>query len=321
MFVLNNKTGSQNCIFVKPSVKVEENVIGVTASRDPANEPINVAKLLEINDTIYQFVEWFNNYLYPKITHMSIVMYNNLNSYVEECKLNVSARSHALVSCACQCSSALPLEDIHNTIIQEMSSIVAPHCRYLQLHADTSIESPNSPIKLRIYDSTSKLRKYYDFAKKSFKAVPTPSAHAPPNNKPPPTTKTKTNTTTTTSTTSNGSHKQTSHESKDPPITIPPWATPLTVKEGYYILEVIKQSKCIDTITFNDTGKQYYLIGRNADVCDVELKHPFISRQHAVIFFNVNEEPYITDLSSAHGTFIDSEKIQANVPYPLQGNS
>jgi hypothetical protein len=311
LLIVQSKSGNKNTIAIKPSVKVEENILTVTSQRDATTEATDIAKILETNDTIYQFAEWFYNYLYPKITHMSIVMYNTLSSYIEECKLNVNARSHALVSCGCQCSSGVPLDDTHSTIIQELPSLLVPHCRYLQLHSDTSVEVPNYPVKLRIFDSTSKLRKYYDFTRKAFKTVPT------------------TTTTTTTShshsksksstTVSNGPSHKTPVESKDPPVTIPEWSAPLSIKEGYYILEVIKQSKCISTIQFNDYGKQYYLVGRNADVCDIELKHPFISRQHAVIFFNVNEEPFITDLSSAHGTFIDSEKIQANVPYPLQG--
>lgn len=63
--------------------------------------------------------------------------------------------------------------------------------------------------------------------------------------------------------------------------------------------------------------KNSMLIGRSK-ACDFQINEESISRQHCLIE-NVNGEVFITDLNSANGVFIDSNRITPNirVPYPL----
>ena len=65
-----------------------------------------------------------------------------------------------------------------------------------------------------------------------------------------------------------------------------------------------------------------YLLGRDRKVCDIPIDHPSCSKQQAVLQFRlVNYDradgttgrtvrPYIIDLESANGTFINSQKVE-----------
>ena len=67
-----------------------------------------------------------------------------------------------------------------------------------------------------------------------------------------------------------------------------------------------------------------YLIGKDEQVCDILCENPTISRQHSVIQFRLisklnidnsyNEfiKPYIMDLGSTNGTFLNDEKIESS---------
>lgn len=64
-------------------------------------------------------------------------------------------------------------------------------------------------------------------------------------------------------------------------------------------------------------GQSSYIIGRDKRVCDII--HPKISRQHAVIQFRrvvdkrsrgETTKPYLLDLDSSHGTFLNDKKIE-----------
>ncbi|GJJ08798.1 hypothetical protein Clacol_003017 [Clathrus columnatus] len=73
-----------------------------------------------------------------------------------------------------------------------------------------------------------------------------------------------------------------------------------------------------------------YLIGRDQAVCDVPVEHPSCSKQHAVIqyrhipekdeFGNVKAtvKPFIIDLESTNGTFVNSEEIPPARYYELR---
>ena len=68
-------------------------------------------------------------------------------------------------------------------------------------------------------------------------------------------------------------------------------------------------------------GKQYYLdntyhiIGRS-DSCNIVIKDPTLSRQHARIWFE-NNGWYILDCNSSNGVKVDGRKIYPDEPYPL----
>lgn len=64
-----------------------------------------------------------------------------------------------------------------------------------------------------------------------------------------------------------------------------------------------------------------YLLGRLRRIADIAIDHPSCSKQHAVFQFRVIEKdvdgvtkrvirPYIIDLNSGNGTFVNGEKIQ-----------
>lgn len=67
-----------------------------------------------------------------------------------------------------------------------------------------------------------------------------------------------------------------------------------------------------------------YLFGRDRSVADIPIDHPSCSKQHAVIQFRMVEyeredgtkgkrvRPYIIDLESANGTFVNNKKIEAS---------
>lgn len=66
----------------------------------------------------------------------------------------------------------------------------------------------------------------------------------------------------------------------------------------------------------------YYLFGRDRDIADIPLDHPSCSKQHAVIVYReiVSQDketlkktstikPYVMDLGSTHGTFLNDVKL------------
>ncbi|OII73844.1 FHA domain-containing protein [Cryptosporidium andersoni] len=67
--------------------------------------------------------------------------------------------------------------------------------------------------------------------------------------------------------------------------------------------------------------KQTYLIGSNERIADIEIKHPTICDQHAVIQHkyknNCNPCIYVMDLDSKYGTYINDQKIESRRYYEL----
>lgn len=72
-----------------------------------------------------------------------------------------------------------------------------------------------------------------------------------------------------------------------------------------------------------------YLFGRERRVADVPTDHPSCSKQHAVLQFRLTEKegadgmmkaavrPYLLDLGSTNGTFINGERLEAERYYEL----
>ncbi|KAL8270840.1 hypothetical protein Esti_005211 [Eimeria stiedai] len=55
-----------------------------------------------------------------------------------------------------------------------------------------------------------------------------------------------------------------------------------------------------------------FLLGKDERVCDITLLHPTISKQHAVLQFRKRSDgvvPYLIDLESTNGTFLNGERI------------
>jgi smad nuclear-interacting protein 1 len=90
-------------------------------------------------------------------------------------------------------------------------------------------------------------------------------------------------------------------------------------------LYVFKDDKQIDTLHI--AKQSAYLIGRNEDVVDIHVAHPSLSSQHAVIQYRAlpNKEtgklscqPYLLDLESTNGSFINGVRIDSARYYQLK---
>eukprot|EP01029_Cantina_marsupialis_P031511 TRINITY_DN9128_c0_g1_i2.p1 TRINITY_DN9128_c0_g1~~TRINITY_DN9128_c0_g1_i2.p1 ORF type:complete len:150 (-),score=37.24 TRINITY_DN9128_c0_g1_i2:168-617(-) len=81
-------------------------------------------------------------------------------------------------------------------------------------------------------------------------------------------------------------------------------------------LEVCRNGSVLENIKLIE--KDHFLFGRDQRICDQVLKHPSISRQHAVIQFGENDDLYICDLGSSHGTSVNHSQIAAKTYQPLK---
>ena len=77
--------------------------------------------------------------------------------------------------------------------------------------------------------------------------------------------------------------------------------------------------------TYKLIEKEFYLIGKDPRVCDIRIKQKNISRQHAVIQFRkIRKEkeweivPYLIDLNSTNGTYLNGDKIDNKKYYELR---
>lgn len=73
-----------------------------------------------------------------------------------------------------------------------------------------------------------------------------------------------------------------------------------------------------------------YMIGRLTDICEIPVEHPSCSKQHAAIQFRavkitkesgrdiLSVRPYIIDLESSNGTYLNNSKIEAKRYYELK---
>ena len=57
--------------------------------------------------------------------------------------------------------------------------------------------------------------------------------------------------------------------------------------------------------------KQRILIGRHA-LCDIDIVHEWISRQHAVLIRN-DRSTVVVDLKSRNGTFVNGKRVKRHV--------
>jgi len=81
---------------------------------------------------------------------------------------------------------------------------------------------------------------------------------------------------------------------------------------------VFRQEELLETLHLH--RKSSYLAGRDPSVCDIRLLHPSISKQHAVLQYRnkqldgdggVAVTPYLMDLGSTNGTFLNGERLEA----------
>lgn len=75
--------------------------------------------------------------------------------------------------------------------------------------------------------------------------------------------------------------------------------------------------------TFYIHRQSCFLIGRDRKICDIPIDHPSCSKQHAVLQYRLvpyekedgstskRVRPYILDMNSANGTFVNNNKIES----------
>lgn len=70
-----------------------------------------------------------------------------------------------------------------------------------------------------------------------------------------------------------------------------------------------------------------YIFGRDKDLADIRLNHQTCSSVHAVLQYRLRAEssgrhicPYLIDLDSTYGTFINHRRIQAHSYHKLEEN-
>ena len=102
----------------------------------------------------------------------------------------------------------------------------------------------------------------------------------------------------------------------------PPEARAPNTQWRFYVFKGDEQ-----TDTLHVSKQSAYLFGRNTDVCDIVLLHGSCSSQHAVMQYRAlpNKEtgrlqcqPYLMDLESTNGTFINGVQLDAARYYQLK---
>jgi smad nuclear-interacting protein 1 len=70
-----------------------------------------------------------------------------------------------------------------------------------------------------------------------------------------------------------------------------------------------------------------YIFGRDKDQCDIRLHHSSCSNIHAVLQYRLRVDshgrhiyPYLIDLGSSHGTYLNRRRIDPNRYYKLEEN-
>lgn len=93
-------------------------------------------------------------------------------------------------------------------------------------------------------------------------------------------------------------------------------------------LYVFKEDKQLDPYYIH--RQSAYLFGRDRQVVDIPLDHPSCSKQHAVLQYRAVEvedeegnrtkivKPYLLDLESTNGSFVNGERLEAARYYELR---
>ncbi|KDO35067.1 hypothetical protein SPRG_01131 [Saprolegnia parasitica CBS 223.65] len=100
---------------------------------------------------------------------------------------------------------------------------------------------------------------------------------------------------------------------------MPRWAGAPTHANVKGHVEVVKDGTVLDKVAIGQQACTVF--GRNGDVCDVELAHETISRQHAAIVHTKTGSIEIMDLGSAQGTTVDGEPLRGDERRALTNGS
>ncbi|KAK1937474.1 FHA domain containing protein [Babesia divergens] len=106
--------------------------------------------------------------------------------------------------------------------------------------------------------------------------------------------------------------------------TVPPESRLPVISWRLYVLKPDEADRTKMNVlkTIHLDAQEYYLFGCDRRVADVEIFHPTISKQHAVIQHRLVDNnlivPYVIDLESTNGTFLNSERIKPSCYYELR---
>jgi pSer/pThr/pTyr-binding forkhead associated (FHA) protein len=98
----------------------------------------------------------------------------------------------------------------------------------------------------------------------------------------------------------------------------PDWAVqPLA--ESSWMLTEIKSG--VETAKHELYTRSTTIIGRAVDMVHIPLHHESISRQHARISFDSMGQPWLRDLQSSHGSFVNKKKLPRESIGKIESNS
>jgi ABC-type multidrug transport system ATPase subunit/pSer/pThr/pTyr-binding forkhead associated (FHA) protein/ABC-type multidrug transport system permease subunit len=82
---------------------------------------------------------------------------------------------------------------------------------------------------------------------------------------------------------------------------------------------IISNFELVKKVAFTKDVQSVLVLGKSPE-CDLIMLEGEISRQHAQIIHNSNNELYIVDLGSTNGTFVNGRKLEPGVPYQININ-
>ena len=105
----------------------------------------------------------------------------------------------------------------------------------------------------------------------------------------------------------------------------PPTDSIVPGKNEIWFLFKFSENKKEEEETYKLIDKDFFLIGKDPRICDIRIKQKNISRQHAVIQFRKIRKgkeweilPYLIDLNSTNGTYLNGDKIDNKKYYELR---
>ena len=105
----------------------------------------------------------------------------------------------------------------------------------------------------------------------------------------------------------------------------PPTDSIVPSKNEIWFLFKFSENKKEEEETYKLIDKEFFLIGKDPRICDIRIKQKNISRQHAVIQFRKIRKgkeweilPYLIDLNSTNGTYLNGDKIDNKKYYELR---
>jgi len=95
------------------------------------------------------------------------------------------------------------------------------------------------------------------------------------------------------------------------------------IPEHRWRLSVSKEGE--DFPAYRIYRQSKYIFGRDKDQSDIHLHHTSCSNIHAVLQYRLRTDshgrhiyPYLIDLGSSHGTYLNGRRIDANIYYKLE---